>query len=79
MRTNPRLVEKAIIKAAQTNYLISDSTKYGQIASFHALNIEQLDGIITDRNLSEVVVQELTDKGLLVYKDVLQTKLPEFR
>ncbi|NMU33782.1 DeoR/GlpR transcriptional regulator, partial [Vibrio parahaemolyticus] len=42
---------------------------YGQIASFHALDIEQLDGIITDRNLSEVVTQELTDKGLRVYNE----------
>ncbi|MDF5376952.1 DeoR/GlpR family DNA-binding transcription regulator [Vibrio parahaemolyticus] len=66
---NKVLVKKAIIKAAQTNYLISDSTKYGQIASFHALDIEQLDGIITDRNLSEVVTKELTDKGLRVYKE----------
>ncbi|AGU98935.1 MULTISPECIES: DeoR/GlpR family DNA-binding transcription regulator [Vibrio] len=65
---NKVLVKKAIIKAAQTNYLVSDSTKYGQIASFHALNIEQLDGIITDSNLSDVVTQELIDKGLSVIR-----------
>ena len=65
---NKVLVKKAIIKAAQTNYLVSDSTKYGQIASFHALNIEQLDGIITDSNLSDVVTQELMDKGLSVIR-----------
>ncbi|OLQ81679.1 DeoR family transcriptional regulator [Photobacterium proteolyticum] len=63
---NKVLVKKAIINAAQTSYLVSDSTKYGQIASFHALNIEQINGVITDRNLSEVVMQGLTDKGLRV-------------
>ncbi|NMU75550.1 DeoR/GlpR transcriptional regulator, partial [Vibrio parahaemolyticus] len=58
---NKVLVKKAIIKAAQTNYLISDSTKYGQKARFHALDIEQLDGMITDRNLSEEFTEELTE------------------
>ncbi|MGO1297244.1 MAG: DeoR family transcriptional regulator [Vibrio sp.] len=62
------LVKKAIIQASQTNYLVSDSSKYGRIASFHALDIEQLDGIITDENLSDVVTQGLIDKGLRVHK-----------
>lgn len=65
---NKVLVKQAVVKSAQTNYLVSDFTKYGRIASFHALNIEQLDGVISDRNLSDVVAQELTDKGLRVYK-----------
>ncbi len=59
-------VKKAIVKAAQTNYLITDSTKYGRVGSFHALDIEEFDGIITDQNLSHVVKVELMDKGLTV-------------
>lgn len=59
-------VKKAIVKAAQTNYLISDSTKYGRIGSFHALDIDKFDGIITDQNLSQVVKVELMEKGLTV-------------
>lgn len=62
------LVKKAITRAAQTCYLVSDSTKYGRIASFHALDIDKLDGIITDPHLSDIVAQELRDKGLKVYK-----------
>lgn len=61
------LVKQAIINASKTNYLVSDSSKYGRIASFHALDIEVLDGVISDCNLSEVVTQELIDKGLNVY------------
>ncbi len=67
---NKVLVKQAIVKAAQTSYLISDSTKYGRIASFHALDIEQVDGVITDKKLSEVVTKELMDRGLSVYKDL---------
>ncbi|GEA62299.1 DeoR/GlpR family DNA-binding transcription regulator [Vibrio comitans] len=65
---NKVLVKQAIANSAQVSYLISDSTKYGRIASFHALDLEQLDGIITDENLSEVTTNELLDKGLDVYK-----------
>ncbi|MDE1513983.1 MULTISPECIES: DeoR/GlpR family DNA-binding transcription regulator [Vibrio] len=64
-------VKQAIAQAAQLSYLISDATKYGRIASFHALDIEQLNGIITDKNLPSNVVQDLLDKGLNVYTDIL--------
>ncbi|EGU41911.1 DeoR/GlpR family DNA-binding transcription regulator [Vibrio splendidus] len=57
-------VKQAIVRAAQTNYLISDSTKYGRVASFHALDLEELNGIITDSNLSASVIEELKDKGI---------------
>ncbi|MGR5177766.1 DeoR family transcriptional regulator [Vibrio parahaemolyticus] len=60
-------VKQAIANAAQTSYLTSDSTKYGRIASFHALDLEKLDGIITDPHLPDWVEQEITDKGLNVY------------
>jgi len=59
-------VKKAIVKSAQTNYLISDSTKYGRVASFHALDMESLDGVITDTNLPSSVIEELNDKGIEV-------------
>ncbi|MEO9497014.1 MAG: DeoR/GlpR family DNA-binding transcription regulator [Vibrio splendidus] len=63
---NKVLVKKAIVKSAQTNYLISDSTKYGRVASFHALDMESLDGVITDTNLPSSVIEELNDKGIEV-------------
>ncbi|PMM05436.1 DeoR family transcriptional regulator [Vibrio kanaloae] len=61
---NKVLVKKAIVKAAQANYLISDSTKYGRIATFHALDLDTLDGVITDKNLSTSVIEELEEKGI---------------
>lgn len=63
---NKVLVKQAIVQTAQVTYLVSDATKYGRIASFHALDIDQLDGVISDKNLPETVVQELTDKGIHV-------------
>jgi DeoR/GlpR family transcriptional regulator of sugar metabolism len=63
---NKVMVKQAIINAAQTSYLISDSSKYGRIASFHALDIEKVDGVISDSNLPDNVVKELEDKGLSV-------------
>lgn len=66
-------VKKAIVKASQVNYLISDSTKYGRVGSFHALDIEEFDGIITDQNLSQVVKVELMEKGLTVLDKLRNT------
>ena len=63
---NKILVKQAITQAAHTNYLISDSTKYGRVASFHALDLSALDGVITDIDLSSSVIDELQDKGIKV-------------
>lgn len=63
---NKVLVKQAIVQAAHTNYLISDSTKYGRIASFHALDMDVLNGVITDINLPKSVIDELQDKGIKV-------------
>lgn len=63
---NKVLVKQAIVQAANSNYLISDSTKYGRIATFHALDLSALDGVITDIDLSSSVIDELQDKGIKV-------------
>ena len=60
-------VKQAIAKSSQTTYLVSDSTKYGQVATFHALDMDQIDGVITDAGLTENVITELTDKGIEVF------------
>ncbi|MFN1534760.1 DeoR family transcriptional regulator [Vibrio jasicida] len=65
---NKVLVKQAIVSASQTTYLISDSTKYGRIASFHALELGDIDGIITDKSFSELVAHELVEKGIRLYK-----------
>jgi len=59
-------VKQAIVKAAKTTYLVSDSTKYGQVGTFHALDIESIDGVVSDNHLAESVVTELEEKNILV-------------
>ncbi|MGR6859348.1 DeoR/GlpR family DNA-binding transcription regulator [Aliivibrio logei] len=61
-------VKQAIAKSSQITYLISDSTKYGQVATFHALDIECIHGVITDNNLAESVVNDLEEKGINVIR-----------
>lgn len=63
------LVKQAIAKSSKLTYLISDSTKYGKVATFHALDIEEIKGVITDQNLAENVIQELQDKGIKVLSE----------
>lgn len=60
-------VKQAITRSAKASYLISDSSKYGRVASFHALDLGRLDGVITDAHLPDWVEQEITDKGLRIY------------
>ena len=60
------IVKKAIAKSAQTVVLVSDSSKYGKIGAFHALDIEEFNVVVTDRNLSLTVGNELQDKGIVI-------------
>lgn len=58
------VVKKAIAKASKSVYLVSDASKYGKVATFHALDIENIDTIITDSTLPESVRLELKEKGI---------------
>lgn len=58
------IVKKAICDVANISCLVSDSSKYGKIAPFHAVNIESFDLIITDNNLSQHALEGLTLKGI---------------
>ena len=57
-------VKRAVSEAARLVYLVSDSSKYGKVATFHALGLEQFDKVITDYKLSDACVSELTEKGI---------------
>lgn len=46
--------------------LVSDSSKYGKIATFHALDIQSFDAVITDASFPVSVRQELEEKGIQV-------------
>lgn len=60
-------VKQAIAESSQIIYLVSDSTKYGNIATFHALDITRIDGVISDTGLSDNVITELQEKGIQVW------------
>lgn len=63
---NKVIVKKAIVSAASESYLLSDSSKYGRIAPFHALSIESFDYVISDHSLPDQVVEDLQLKGIEV-------------
>ncbi|WP_085342577.1 DeoR/GlpR family DNA-binding transcription regulator [Vibrio sp. ArtGut-C1] len=60
------VVKKAIASAAQKNILVSDSSKYGRVATFHAIGIKCFDTIVTDTEFPVHVQNELEDKGIKV-------------
>jgi len=61
------IVKRAIAKVSKAVYLVSDSSKYGKIASFHALNIEKIDAVITDSSFAASAKLDLAEKGLEVF------------
>lgn len=58
------VVKKSICDVANICCLVSDSSKYGKIASFHAVDMERFDQIITDNNLAQHTLEGLTQKGI---------------
>lgn len=60
------VVKKAICDVAKICCLVSDSSKYGKIAPFHAVDIERFDFIITDDRLAMHTFEGLTLKGINV-------------
>jgi len=63
---NKIIVKRAIAKVSKAVYLISDSSKYGKIAAFHALDIEKINAVITDSAFSDNAQLDLNEKGVLV-------------
>ncbi|SDH41065.1 transcriptional regulator, DeoR family [Vibrio xiamenensis] len=60
------IVKRAIAQASQSVVLVSDSSKYGKIATFHALDIEKFDLVVTDSHFPLSVKQELEEKDIRV-------------
>ncbi len=60
------IVKKAIAQASQQVYLVSDTSKFGKIATFHALDIDVFDAVLTDRDFPSSVQAELEQKGIAV-------------
>ncbi|MGF1701272.1 DeoR/GlpR family DNA-binding transcription regulator [Photobacterium makurazakiensis] len=58
------LVKKAIVASSQQNYLVSDSSKYGKVATFHAVDIDCFDKVITDRDFPSSCTDDLSERGI---------------
>ena len=58
------VVKQAIAKASQNLVLVSDSSKYGKVGTFHALDIKEFNSIITDDKFPQSVKEELEEIGI---------------
>ncbi|MEH0091958.1 DeoR/GlpR family DNA-binding transcription regulator [Vibrio metschnikovii] len=63
------IVKRAVAAAAQKVILVSDSSKYGKVATFHALDMQCFDVVITDRAFPISVRQELAEEGISVLNE----------
>ena len=59
-------VKQAVMRSSRQKILICDSTKYGQVATYVAFKLEELDMVITDRALPAAAVGILEGKGVEV-------------
>ncbi|MBO5567253.1 MAG: DeoR/GlpR transcriptional regulator [Succinivibrio sp.] len=63
---NKVAVKETVIKASSHRILISDSTKYGQVASFITFPLTAVDEIITDDGLQDNAVRIIQNLGVAV-------------
>lgn len=57
-------VKSAIKDSATRTILVSDSSKYGKVASLQAVKLTDFDGIITDSNLADSAVETIKELGI---------------
>lgn len=60
-------VKEAISQVSNKLYLLSDSSKYGKVATYIALPITAFDAIFTDKKLPKNTLNELSNLGITVY------------
>jgi len=57
-------VKRAAIRVAKSSILVTDATKYGKVAQFHVVDLDQFDQIITDSRLPAVCAEELSHRKI---------------
>ena len=62
--TDKLTLKRAADQAAERTILVADSSKFGTHARFRALNLDELDLIITDDRLPEKERTRLEDSGI---------------
>ncbi len=63
-------VKKAVVNASMKSILVSDSSKYGQRASYHILGLAHFEHIITDSHFSQTVINTLEEEENITIKKV---------
>lgn len=57
-------VKKALLESSTKRILVTDSSKYGKVATFHICPLSRLDGIICDQNLVESAQTAIRELGI---------------
>jgi DeoR/GlpR family transcriptional regulator of sugar metabolism len=60
------VVKRAAVERATKSVLVTDSSKYGKIGTFASVHLEDLDVIVTDRDLPVTVRQAISERGVEV-------------
>ncbi|OCG03981.1 DeoR/GlpR family DNA-binding transcription regulator [Gilliamella sp. wkB112] len=63
---NKIAVKKVIANSSGTRILVTDSSKYGKVATFSVLPLKIFDVIITDSNLSENTIKAMKEQNLVI-------------
>lgn len=59
-------VKQAILAAARERILLCDHTKFGRVALARVCRLEEINRIITGRELAAARVSQLREQGLIV-------------
>lgn len=55
-------VKRAVMQASKSCKLVTDSSKYGQVATFHVSDLEAFDSVITDKKIPKIFHQVCEEK-----------------
>ncbi len=59
-------LNRAMMNASQKVIVLADSTKFGRRGFSKICELESIDEIITDSNISPLMLQQLNDRGIMV-------------
>ncbi|WP_241648404.1 DeoR/GlpR family DNA-binding transcription regulator [Paenirhodobacter populi] len=70
-------VKRAVAESARQRVLVTDSSKYGRIATFQALPLHMLTAVVTDSALPESARDTITERGISLHLAEIPALLPE--
>lgn len=70
-------VKRAVAESAHQRVLVTDSSKYGRIATFQALPLNMLTAVVTDPALPESARETITERGISLHLAESPEQSPE--